>query len=241
MAKSQKKNLVQVNQSVATRKSAVDFGEASRSAKRIRMAFAQLVEAYGDQNIINRLNRIMVKMLTAIPSSMVGERRFADGYIKFLRGFRFSALREVGSLWPFPLQIELKPEAITVQLFKSHSPSVKGATHAVFQLMVANIDLIGKTDEIVKAKNLTVPIDQEFKPLKLNIPLNLIGDKAVFIAFGIHHLNKGDIMRNEQTFACDIVYAERIKDGHVVDFVLADQPPLLPEAVEDEGIEWETC
>ncbi len=239
MAKSQEKNLVQAKQSVATRKSAVDFGEASRSAKRIRMAFAPLVEAYGDKNVINRLNRILIKMLTAIPSSMAGERKFADGYIKFLRGFRFNALREVGSLWSSPLKIELKPEGITVQLCKSHSPSVKGATHTVFQLMVANIDLTGKTDEIVKAKNLTVAVYQEFKPLKLNIPLNLIGDKAVFIAFGIHHLNKGDIMRNEQTFACDIVYAERIQDGHVVDFVMADQTPLLPVVVEDEGIEWE--
>ena len=240
MAKKQEKSLLPIKQSDATRKSATDFGEASRSAKKIRVALAPFVAGYGDQNIINRLNSVMIKVLKAIPGTMPGERKFIDGYIKYIRGFRFNALREARSLWPFTPVIELKPTSLTFQLSKSYSPSVRGATHTVFQLMVANLDLIGAADEIHKAKNLTLPINEEFKPVKLKVPLNLSGDRALFIAVGVHHLNKGIIISNEHSFACDIIYAERIKDGEVVDFVFADETPMITKPLEDEGIDWET-
>ena len=239
MAKKQKKDPVPIKQTEATRKSASDFGEATTNAKRIRVAFSPLIERYGDNDIINRLNGIMVKALLAIPSTMAGKRKFADGNMSLLRGFRFYDLQSLRTLWAFHPAVKLRLDGLTFELSKFHSPVVKGATHIVFQLMVVNIDLNGEADEIAKAKDLTLPVKQKLKPVKINIPLNLNGNRALFIAVGVHHLDKQYIMPHERSFASEIVYAERIKDGNIVDFVFAEEAPDTPKPKTDDGIEWE--
>lgn len=240
MAKSQKKISNPINQSEASQKSATDFGEASRSAKRIRKAFATFVDWYGEHDFNNRLNKAVIETLSAIPPSDAGARKFADGHLRLLSGFRFNPLQKLENLWTFPLAIDLKPAGLTFKLSKFHSPPVKNATDVVFQLMVANLDVVGETDETVKAKNLIIAVDHKFKPLQLNIPLNLEGDRALFIAVGVHHLNEGIMMTDLRSFACNIVYAERIKEGQVVDFRFKEEITTAIKELEDDGIEWES-
>ncbi len=235
MAKKQEKKPLPIKQSEGTRKSATDFGEASKGASRIRKAFAPLVKDYGEDGLVNRLNRIMIVAL-----KIAGGRTFGDAYLRFLCGFRFNPSQQVGNLWPPLPVIKLDQEGLTIQVSKFQPPRIKQATHSVFQLMVASLDLAGDADEVIKAKKLTVEMDRELEPLKLRIPLNLSGDRALFIAVGIHHFNGHAILTDIRSFACDIVYAERIKDGHIIDLKIEDNtPPTDDDHLEDDGVDWE--
>ncbi len=105
--------------------------------------------------------------------------------------------------------------------------------------MVANLDLAGSNNEIIMAKDLIIPVNEQMKPVKLKMPLTLSGDRALIIAVGIHHLSNKIKMGNRKYYACDICYAEHIKNGEVIPFLVEQQEIALIKPAEDEGIAWE--
>ncbi len=228
-----------VNLSEASRKSATDFGEASRNASKIRKAFAPFVVAYGNQDLINRLNKKMIEAFKAIPTAMAGTRNFGDSHVKLLKNFRFNSSRTINDLWSSSPSIELKPEGLTIQLSGTDFSRSTKATHIVLQLMVANLDLNGETNEIIKAKDLVVQVGQHLRPVRLTISSTLSGNRVLLVALGIHYLINGSKIINKRLYGCDICYAERIKDGQIIDFLIEEQ--AIPDRLvaTDEEIGWE--
>lgn len=227
-----------VKRSEASQKSAIDFGEASKSASKIRKALAPLIAEYGDKTLINRLNKRMIEAFKAIPQA--GTRNLKDSHLKLLLNFRFNDAKGIDDLWTNIPPIELKPTGLSLQLNKAEFPkTIPKATQFVIQLMVVNLDLIGDNNEIIKAKDLVIPINEQMKPVKLSMPLTLSGDRALIIAIGIHHLANKVKMSNKKYYACDICCAERIKDGKLIAFLVEEQEVLASKPTEDEGVAWE--
>ena len=179
-----------VNLSEASKKSGSDFGEASRSASKVRKAFAPLIAKYGDDMLVNRLNKRMIEVFKTVPSEFAGNKKLGQGNIGLLQGFRFNSLVPLDTLLQQPplfafdqkgqLQIELVA-APSNTMFKQ----IAKATAIVLQLMVYNLDLNDEENEVIPINDLVIPLaNHQFQGGKLNVELNLNGERAALVGLG---------------------------------------------------------
>lgn len=240
-----RQNVSDKKQSENSKKSSRDFGSASKTAAQIRKAFAPLVEFYGNDGLVNRLNKQLVAIFNTIPPEHTGKKRLADGNIALLKGFEFNKSRpfeEVFRSLP-TLQIEpgglvklIIPKKKTRELIKPHPKAVK----ACLQVRGFHFDL-GESEEyeIIKIKDLIIPLDQEqFPKTVLPIKLDHDGDKALVIVMGIRfNIGGSGYSGDKKYFVCKIIHALHLKDGVVVDFV-AQPGKKAVIAEEEEGLSW---
>lgn len=233
-----------MNQTAATKKSSSDFGEASKMGARIRKAFAPLINRYGDNTAVTRFTKHILKVFKTIPAANLGLKNLWEGDISVFKDFQFNALARLN----LPLNQEPKVKLDTSGL-KIAFPGnwadgffkwpVK-ANAVVLQLMVYNLNLNSDDDEVVAVKDLLIPLDSEhFRGAKLLVPLNFKGEQVVWVALGMHFLDKNNSMIGDKTKrAASIVYVARLSDGEEVAFVSAE--PVLKQDEKGEGtLEWD--
>lgn len=232
-----------MNQTAATKKSSFDFGEASKVGAGIRKAFAPLIKKYGDTTVVPRFTKHILKVFKTIPATNEVAKNLSKGDVGLFRDFQFNALIKLDSLLHKPAEVRLVESGLHIafkedqiaDLFKS----VAKADTVVLQVMVYNLNLDGDDDEVVCVKDLLIPLASEhFRGAKLQVPLSLIGEQAVWVAIGVHFLNKRWMICDRTKMAAAIVYVARLKDGEEVVF-MSDQPVQM-QATKDEGaIAWE--
>ena len=232
-----------MKQTVATKKSSSDFGEASKVGARIRTAFAPLIKQYGDTTVVTRFTKHLLKVFKTIPSTFIGSKKFGQGDVGIFKDFQFNASARLDSLLHQQPEIKLDGTGLHIA-FKGNSIAdlfkrVAKADVAVLQLMVYNLSLDGDEDEVVCIKDLFIPLESEhFRGAKLQVPLNFIGEQVVWVAMGVHFLNRMGMIGDRTKRAASVVYVARLRDGLEVVFV-PDQPALRHVEKDKEGIEWE--
>ncbi|MBC7616068.1 MAG: hypothetical protein H7202_08385 [Pedobacter sp.] len=231
-----------MKQTAATKKSSSDFGEASKVGARIRNAFAPLIKKYGDTAVVSCFTKYILKVFKTIPANLVGAKKFGQGDVGVFRSFQFNESVRLDSLLHQQPEIKLDGTGLHIA-FKGNSiadlfKQVAKADAVVLQLMVYNLNFDGD-DEVVSIKDLLIPLHGEyFRGAKLQVPLNLVGEQVVWVAMGVHFLNRMGMIGDKTKRAASVVFVARLRDGLEVVFV-PDQPALRHVEKDKEGIEWE--
>jgi len=242
-----RQNVSDKKQSENSKKSSQDFGSASRSAAQLRKAFAPLVEFYGNNGLVNRLNKRLIAVFNTIPLKDAGKKKLADGNISLLKGFEFNTFRLFDDVFRFPTALEIAPDGLVKlilpakkirDLIKPHPKAVQ----ACLQVRGFHFDLGGNEEyEMIKIKDLVIPLNQEqFPKMILPIKLDHDGDKAFVVAMGIRfNIGGSGYSGDKKYFVCKIIHSLHLRDGLVVDFIPPESKKAIDEE-EDEGLSWVT-
>ena len=234
-----------INQSDDTKKTATDFGVASKTASVIFKALEPFVRKYSDGKTISRLTKRLLNVLKTLPKKQIGGKKVADGQVSLIAGFEFSRKKSLGSL------LYQLPRLIIVEngMVLNFAPSTvdrsiklkKGATHVVIQSTVAVIDLsLKERPHIIKARDLTIDLNKDsYKGKKINISHPFEGLQLVLLAVGVHYLDGDYRLHNGKFNAATIAQAILLRDGVEVAFVRSEEEKAKYMEQEDEGLEWE--
>ncbi|MFD2288691.1 hypothetical protein GJU39_23085 [Pedobacter petrophilus] len=197
-----------------SKKSAKDFGAASRNAAYIRKAFAPLVKLYAYGDLLNRLNKRFIEIFKTIPVEQAGHKKLVDGNIALLKGFEFNSSTPLEKLWlnETDLRIEadglvklILPEGEIKSLLKPHPK----ATEARLQVMGFHFDLDDTGGyEIIEVNDLVISLNRShFPKTALALNLNHQGDKALIITMGISFFTGTSRFGDRRYYACKIIHA----------------------------------
>ncbi|WP_316832916.1 hypothetical protein [Pedobacter aquatilis] len=228
-----------------SRKSAHDFGEASRNAAYIRKAFAPMVKSYGYGDLHNRLNKRLVAVFATVPAANAGNKRLADGNVALLQGFEFNAatrlerllhlLPEIHLLNPGSFQL-LLPKVETGMLLRV----MPKADFAVLQVMVFNFNLNNGQYEIIQVNDLQVAMaEKTFPGAKLSLPVEPDGDRVLLVAIGISYVEDGSRRNDRRYFACQLVHCLHLRDGVEVVFETPVKERVVVKEERVDGVRWE--
>jgi len=226
-----------------SKRSARDFGTASKYGAYIRQVFHPLVIFYGEASLMNRLNSRLIAVLKTIPKEKAGAKKLIDGNISLLTGFEFNQATPFSKLWLKPTEFNIVDrQAIRLSLPEENlrnlvKPYAK-ATHIILQAIIFNFELDGDEYEEVRVKDLSIPLNLDhFSGKALNVTLNLNGDRAVLIALGVHYTDDSAFGGVKQ-IACKIAHAIQIRDGQIVNFVEVPKEKIIPEPA-PELLDWD--
>ncbi|MFW0716958.1 hypothetical protein [Pedobacter sp. N23S346] len=227
-----------------SRKSAKDFGAASRNASYIRKAFAPLVKLYAYDDLLNRLNKRFIEIFKTIPAEHAGKKKLIDGDIALLKGFEFNSSKPLEQLWLSESDLRIEPDGLVKlilpkgeieSLLKPHPK----ATEARLQVMGFHFDLDDTGGyEIIEVNDLVIPLsNSHFPKTVLALSLNHKCDKALIFAMGISFFTGTARSCDRRYYAGKIIHALHVKDGVIVDFVA--QPKVKSEVVEQgDKLSW---
>ncbi|MFC4212670.1 hypothetical protein ACFOWA_15850 [Pedobacter lithocola] len=228
-----------------SKKSAKDFGEASRNAAYIRKAFAPMVKDYGYGDLASRLTKRLTSVFKTIPNSTAGSKKLLEGNLKLIEGFEFNAdtrldrllIRQPKVSWLPDGLIELELPKIEM---KHLVKTVIQADAFVMQVMVFNWNVHDGDYEILKVNDLKVAFSQvHFPGAKLHVPVVQQGDRIVLLAIGICYLQDQFRKEDRRYFACQISHCYHIKDGVEVVFVEPIKEKVVPIEEAQSGLSWE--
>jgi hypothetical protein len=185
----------------------------------------------------------MLKVFKSIPATSLGSKSFGQGDVALLKDFQFNAWIQLHSLLHKLPSVSLETSGLNISLQESACDSlfkqVAKARNVVLQLLVYNVSLDGHEDQVIPIKDMAIPTDLEyFRGAKLQVPLNLKGERVVFVALGIHNLNERYIIGNRTTKAAAIIFSVRLKDGIEVVFVPSAKE-IVPSTVDNGVLDWE--
>ena len=231
-----------MKQTAATKKSSSDFGEASKVGARVRNAFSPLIKQYADTTVVSRFTKHILKVFKTIPSTFVGSKKLGQGDVGIFKDFQFNASAKLDLLLHQQSEVKLEGSGLNIA-FKGNLMAdlfkwVAKANAVVIQLMVYNLNFDGD-DEVVSIKDLLIPLhDEYFRGAKLQVPLNLVGEQVIWVAMGVHFLNRTGMIGDKTKRAASVVYVARLRGGLEVVFV-PDQPALRHLEKDKGGMEWE--
>lgn len=174
-----------------TRENMAEFGEATKSAKLFRTAFADDVRATGDASLSRRLTSLMSKLLRQDAVHGRGERKILHAATAEFEGFAFnsaSALTDVVKT-PFEPTLNRATGSLSVDI-PVFSPRLsiarpEGATHFILSVTAAELDFEEQKFVATRAESPPIAVDEvqhDAISLQTSIPGSL---KPLFLAFGI--------------------------------------------------------
>ena len=228
-----------------SRKSASDFGEASRQAAYIRKAFAPLLKLYAYGDVTSRLTKRMAEIFKTVPAENAGNKKLVQGNLCLLRGFEFNVSTHLMQLlYQLPQAKVNQAGFIYLQFPKTELKHivklVPGADIFLIQLMVFDLGLVDDRFEVITIKDLSLGLDATYFPaLSLKIPFVAIGEKALMVAVGISFFKGNLRLSDRRYFACNISHCWHLKDGVIVDFIVPRAEHLTDLHSEAGGLSWE--
>lgn len=229
-----------------SKKAGKDFGEATKNAAYIRKAFDKGVKSFGDDELINRLNKLMIEVFKTIPKTQQGNKNLIEGNLNLLNGFQFNRHSDLTKLLlKLPLctinETGLLNIKFAAQPLLNMIKRVYKASTAQLQLMVFNFDLDGDAYEIFEINPLLLHFGTpDFIGARLNIPTEQKGEKALIVALGVSYLKDKYCSKDRRYYACQIINALHLKDGQPVEFVAEIPPEIkMEEDNEGDGLDWE--
>ncbi|RNL54174.1 hypothetical protein [Pedobacter jejuensis] len=228
-----------------SKKSAKDFGEASRNAAYIRKAFAPMVKAYGYGDLASRLTKRITSVFNTIPNSAAGNKKLFDGNLKLIEGFEFNADTRLDRLLLHQPKVSWAPDGLIELVFPKIELKhlVKTAPQSdafVMQVMVFDWNVHDGAYEILKVNDLKVAFSQvHFPGAKLHVPVAQQGERILLVAIGICYLQEQFRKEDRRYFACQISHCYHIKDGVEVVFTEPIKEEAVPLEEAQSGLSWE--
>lgn len=101
----------QLKQTQSTKKSALDFGTASRVTNKLNAGFQELVQGYHSPEMYNRMRSKVLQAMRTHTVLPLGEKNLWDGTPELLEGFEFnheSKYKDFSDLWLVNWQVDAK-------------------------------------------------------------------------------------------------------------------------------------
>jgi hypothetical protein len=200
----------QVNISEATKRSATDFGTASKAAKLVRYALKPELGIRHDSDLTNRLNTSLLKVLYA-GSQQKGARGINRKYLDMLAGFKLNENTELGRLLPFKPQVVQNGNSLRIAIPAMEAGSIrhaKNTTHIELKAIAAGVNFSeGDYEQAVSAKVL-IDIRKPAEAQDLVLPFKA-GDAETIVVFQVKAFSEegGKLYEsgNRKYFAADII------------------------------------
>jgi len=228
-----------------SRKSATDFGNASRNAAYIRKAFAAMVKDYGYGDLHNRLNKRLIEIFKTVPPVQKEQKKLVDGNIKLLQGFEFNSATKLQQLLiQKPAVILTDKCAIQLLIPKIETKRmvkfVPKSDDFVLQLSVFSFEANSEKYELINVNDLRFSLEEsEFPGAKLQVTFEPEGNRILLVAIGLHYLH-GQIKKDDRRYyGCQISHCFHIQDGVEVEFVEQAKEKVELSDEEEQGLSWE--
>lgn len=141
-----------------------EFGACTKAAKLLRDCLMPVIEGSLDNRLSPRLNKLMHTVKNLDARSKPGKRRVSQGFEleegrQLLKGFQFNIHCSLEQLLRRPYTLARKQQEIRLVGLqpKRHLRFPKGATHAVLQIGLAQLDFDGKRT-VFKEDSLVLPL-----------------------------------------------------------------------------------
>lgn len=174
-----------VRQTVATRRAACRFGQASRKGALIRNAFYDDLDIRCDSSHINRLNRILIA---------AGNNHAA------ITGFRFNQHAGIDRFFTVaPKLFRNNTLHIPPQTLARH----KGITTLEVKVIATRIDFMSRQLSTVETVMLKIDTSRSFEGI--NVPLDVTGDGTLVVTLQVRGMHEDGASCNRQYLTADIV------------------------------------
>jgi hypothetical protein len=234
----------EVKQTEDTKKSAKDFGTATKWAGIVRKLCGNLTKTHADDDVINRLNKLFINTLKTAPVELKGNKQLRDANLNLLQGFelnRWTAFDKLvlqapqflfNSTGDCKVSFNAMPMAKTVI-------APRNADEVVFELVLINLELNGEQYEKFTPHPLQVPLDQAMPSASIKLELDLSGNRLLLLMAGVS-FKSGKLHINDRSkYASKILLAKHLIDGKEVVFEPSIPAPIKTEEQPQSNLGWE--
>jgi hypothetical protein len=164
-----------------TRENMAEFGNAGKSAKKLRTPFTGLLQSASDPRMVSRLTALCMKVLKTDATGKRGKRTVAKGDMTLFSDFEFNnkGILSTTLLAPYTVaftrttgDVQFSLPAFTPQLGIA---APQGATHYQLQLAAAAVDFSAKKNTALQISSGVLPWDNTPTTdlaLTLSLPAN---------------------------------------------------------------------
>jgi len=174
-----------------TRENMAEFGSAAGNAKLLRLQLNNLLRAFSDNTMRNRLTSLIHRIQKADQSNARGERIFLEENSTLLKGFEFNR----GSSLKMLLQGKLETNydratgeaSLIIPAFNPQNDVMllPGATHMLFNFAVAELSMQDVPPRPVAVKSGYIPLIGLHAVETLQATMRVDVNKVVYIIVGI--------------------------------------------------------
>ena len=154
----------EVKQTAATKRTASDFGTASRCAKVMRHALKAYTQLYDNGTLINSLNKAMGEVVRADDSHTPGQRQVLAQHMRLLEGFCFNHETNIERLVNATPVITREENRVTVSLPEivfSKRKALNGITHLGIKAIALSVDFAGHTCQQTASEAVIIRRDEK--------------------------------------------------------------------------------
>lgn len=214
-----------VERSYATKRSAMDFGTASKGGRLLRRALSEELEIPDDGKLVNRINKILQTIVKADAHHFPGQRSILTRHLPALTGFNLNKATKLDQLLTFqPKLTKDKDGNICVSVTPS-CKKARGTTHMEIKAFVTGVDF--SKAKYTPAASESKLIDVQAAPEKVAFKLSYTGKEAAFVVLQVIPLQ---MVNGELTLLQDVKYAAADIIGVMLpDKTLSVEVPYKPD------------
>ncbi|WP_343307867.1 hypothetical protein AAHN97_12020 [Chitinophaga niabensis] len=199
-----------VRRSEATKESATDFGAASKAGKLIRQGVRQGLNIRTDHQLVNRLNKELLKVLYA-SSEQRGFRGFKREEIAALAGFSFNKETRLDRLLNFRPKVVQSKEGLRIALPALTARDIrhaKNTTHIEIKVIAVGVNFNGGDYQDAVTDKVMIDFREPAAAKELILPFKA-GEEETIVVLQItaYHEWNGSMYKldNLKYFAADII------------------------------------
>lgn len=200
----------QVNQSLATKLSATDFGTASKAGKLIRYALKQELSIRHDSDLTNRLNASLLKVLYA-GNEERGARSIQRKHLAMLTGLKLNNATELGKLLPFTPKVVQDGNSLRIAIPALTEDDVlrtKNTTHIEIKAIATGLNFSEGNHQDAVSDKVLIDFSKPAVATELILPFKA-GDAETIVVLQVRAFRKeGEklfVLGNRKYFAADII------------------------------------
>jgi hypothetical protein len=172
-----------VERSNATKRSAMDFGTASRGGRLLRHALLGEVEIPDDGKLVNRINKVLQDIVKADTSHFPGQRKILTRHLPALTGFNLNKAAKLDQLLTFQPKLTKDSEGNICVSVNPACKKAKGTTHIEIKAIVTAVNFAkAKYTHIASEGRL---IDLQAPPEKVEFVLPSAGKETAFVVLQV--------------------------------------------------------
>lgn len=199
-----------VNRSEATKLSATDFGTASKAGKLVRSALKQELSIRHDNDLTNRLNASLLKVLYA-GQQQPGTRSIESKPLAMLAGLRLNNFTELGKLLPFTPKVVQDGNSLRIAIPALTAADIlhaKNTTHIEIKVIAAGIHFSEEQYQDAVSDKVLIDLQKPAAATELVLPFKA-GDAETIVVLQVKAFSERDgqllASGNRKYFAADII------------------------------------
>lgn len=172
-----------VERSYATKRSAMDFGKASKGGRLLRSALLGELEIPKDGKLVNRINKALLAILKADGNHLPGQRSILPRNLPALTGFNLNKDTNLDQLLTFRPVLTRDASGNIHLTVNPSAKKTKNTTHIEIKAIVTGVDFAkGKH---TPATSESILIDVKAPPENVELILPYTGKEVAFVVLQV--------------------------------------------------------